>query len=53
MIEIVADDPAAATELAKVAAAATASMIAVEDAEFPTFRVRRQATINNSFTREL
>lgn len=52
MVEIDADDPAAATELARVAAAQAALFERVVGPPSDRFRVVAAAAVNRSFTRE-
>ncbi|MBA4047833.1 MAG: redox protein [Sphingomonas sp.] len=50
VVEICADDPAAPTELARVATAAGADMVLIHNDSEPTFRVEPRAFVNRSFT---
>ena len=52
IIEIDADDPAAATELAGVAAARAATIERCADAALHRFRIVASPGVNGSFTRE-
>lgn len=50
MVEILADDPAAATELAAVVQAAGAEMTRIDNDAAPLFRIGRVTGVNRSFT---
>ncbi|OYY91505.1 MAG: hypothetical protein B7Y45_02805 [Sphingomonas sp. 28-66-16] len=50
LVEIRADDPAAASELAAVAAAVGARFDTIDDPADPRFRIESSPEINTSFT---
>ncbi len=52
IVEIIADDPAAGDELARLAQAQGALIISIPDDSVPKFRIVASSAVNRSFTRE-